>query len=629
MCGICGIISVENDARPDTAVVQRMTRALAHRGPDGEGIWTSADGRAILGHRRLSIIDLSPAGAQPMISADRKIAVTFNGEIYNYRSLRKELEGGGASFSSHTDTETLLHLWRKQGADMVEALDGDYAFALWDEDKKSLFLARDRIGVKPLYYAFVKGFFIFASEIGALLASGFVKFDIDEESLYHYLTYLVSPPGHTMVRGVKKLEPGTSLSLSSDGTMIKKRYWDPLPRTGKTNSEDLDVELEALFKSSVEKRMMSDVPVGILFSGGVDSTLNAGAFRDIAASAVNSFTVGMPGTRNDESAGARAMARHLGLNHHEIMITENDVRQALPAIASAEDEPIGDPVCLPLYFVSKLAREKGVTVLQAGEGADELFCGYAAYVKRLHAYRHYWRTLEKLPRFVPRILARATGGAAADALKRLGAGREFFMSAAVGFYESEKKDILSPELLSRVRGMDSYDVVEPLYRHLKAEVPEADFLSKMTYVELNLRLPELLLMRVDKMSMAHSLEVRVPFLDHKLIEFSLAAPESFKFRGGIPKEPIKRLAARYAPAKEIYKPKQGFGAPILQWLGGELGADMRRLLISSGHEFFNVPELLSRLDGGIRTTREAFQLWIIYNFLLWRQEKSALYGKMV
>lgn len=628
MCGIAGIVALRKNGEVPALALESMTRVMERRGPDAEGLWLSHDRKTGFGHRRLAIVDLSDAGAQPMSLPDGSAVVTFNGEIYNFPVLRRDLEAKGHVFRSGSDTEVLLHLYLDKGARMVEDLDGDFAFALYDARDGSVFLARDPAGVKPLCYAVTQDYFLFASDVRSILASGLVGREVDAETLYHYMTYLCAPPGRTMVAGISKLETATALKIHRDGRMQGGKYWDPLPGKATGSEASLDEELRSLFDDSVRKRMMSDVPLGVLFSGGVDSTLNAASFAAaLNGGPVDSFTVGMPGTPQDESGAALAMARHLGLRHHEVSITGDNVLEALRDITVMQDEPLSDPVCLPLYFVSKLARESGVTVLQGGEGADELFAGYAAYAKYMNAYQRYWKPLSHLPRAVPRMAARAVGLAAArsmaastaaENLSRMGRDEEFFMSSAIGFYEAEKNAVLSPDFARGVEGMNSYDVVRPLYARLAGT--EATFLQKMTYIDINVRLPELLLMRVDRMSMAHSLEVRVPFLDKKLIEFAMRVPDAWKLRHGIPKEPVKKLAARYAPHDAIYKPKKGFGAPLRDWFRGPLrGFCMEALTYEDAGAFFDLPLLRQRFEAGAKTTREAFQLWVVINFILWKK----------
>jgi asparagine synthase (glutamine-hydrolysing) len=631
MCGISGIVVLRKGAEVPTLALQSMTQAMEHRGPDAGGYWQSVDRKCGLGHRRLSIVDLSAAGVQPMTSRSGGATVTFNGEIYNFQELRVDLERKGHVFSSHSDTEVLVNLYVEYGEAMLDRMEGDFAFAIWDERRQKLFMARDRAGVKPFYYAITPDYFIFASELRALLASGLVERQVDDKALYHYMTYLVTPPGMTMVKGVQKLEIATCMTLDLSGNLSKRLYWDALPQTCDGSSADLDAEFATLFDDAVRKRTMSDVPVGVLFSGGVDSTLNAGSFgQAIAPRPVDTFTVGMPGTANDESIHARHMAKILGTRHHEVLISDQDVQDALGDIAFYQDEPLSDPVCLPLWFVSKLARAEGVTVLQAGEGADELFCGYSAYMRYIKSHQRMWRPLSQLPRSVPRMaggvgyrMARGNAALAAvsDALLRMGNDEEFFMSSAIGYYGGEKTASISGDFAHRMQGVSAFDVVRPLYDRLAKLAPKASFLQKMTYIDLHVRLPELLLMRVDKMSMAHSLEVRVPFLDHRLVEFSMRVPDAWKLRHGVPKEPVKNLATRFAPRDEIYRPKKGFGAPLQQWFKGGMGETARDLLTSSSSgadQWFNVAKIVNGLDQGYSASRPAFQLWVVYNFLLWK-----------
>lgn len=632
MCGICGIIALDVKDPVDEQALRRMTAALEHRGPDDGDIWISPKGYAGLGHRRLSIIDLSPAGKQPMILPDQSTAVVLNGEIYNYQTIRQNLLKRSHNFRSQTDTEVLLHLYEESGEGLVELIEGDYAFGIWDQNKLQLTLTRDRAGVKPLYYTVSQGYFLFSSEIRSLLASGMVPHDIDDTALYHYLSYLTSPPSQSLIKNVSKLEPGSMLMVGPERSVTKKRYWDPFPGQMTdlpTNDNELQDMFEELFENAVEKRLMSDVPIGVLFSGGVDSTLNAGVFKDkLAGKDVHSFTVSMPSTENNEGDQAAEMARHLGTIHHNVDIYDSDVLDNLDKITTFQDEPVSDPVCLPLYFVTQLAREHGVTVLQAGEGADELFCGYSSYMKYLAAYNKYWTLLDRLPRLVSK-----TGGAVAkmfasgkprvgriaDILQRHAQDYPLFLSSAIGYSETNKPNILAPDFLHSSQDTTSWDVVLPHYERLYKRAPEASFLQQMTFIELNLRLPELLLMRVDKMAMAHAIEVRVPFLDHHLIEFAMSVPDSFKLRGNVPKAPVKQMATRYAAKEKIYQKKTGFGAPIRQWLKGEIGKKFRDLLaLDDAEHYFNTPHIRSMLDARSWSKNEAFQLWVIFNFLNWK-----------
>ncbi len=608
---------------------------MAHRGPDGDGVWISDDNKTGLGHRRLAIVDLSEAGRQPMGNRDGSIQVTFNGEIYNHRELRSDLESRGFQFRSQSDTEVLPYLYEQYGEAMIERLDGDFAFGLWDSRKQKLILARDRAGLKPIYFTNLGNQFLFASEIKALLTHPGVARDIDEEALYHYLTFLVVPPPFTLFQGISKVHAAECLTLDlrDDGFQIRsRRYWEPLPNQCELQHSNLDGQFRDLFGRSVEKRLMSDVPVGVLFSGGVDSTLNAASFAAaIAPQKVRTFHVGVEGTKifDDETDFATSMALRLNTEHHQVRITESDLLDAMLGIARQQDEPLADPVCVPLYFVTKLARETGTTVLHAGEGADEIFCGYDKY-RRFMDYRdRFWSPLCRLPRFAHRLafelLKRGhskTCRKMADSILRMARRQEFFVSSSVAFYEYEKQSVLGRDFRNRHEHTDSFNVVSPMYDRVAEHIPNATFLQILTYIELQLRLPELLLMRVDKMSMLNSVEVRVPFLDRDLVDFALSAPESFKLRDGISKEPVKRMAAEFVPRDLIYRRKSGFGAPIQEWFASKLGRDMDDQLQADRHmlgQWFDVAALRKRLQQPPPTANDAFQLWVIYNFMLWRR----------
>lgn len=635
MCGILGILNIENKAPIEQSLLEAMSSAMAHRGPDGSGVWLQEDGQCGLAHRRLSIVDLSERGHQPMGTPDETVWLTFNGEIYNFPEMRQALEAKGYRFRSDSDTEVILYLYKEFGDRFFEKLDGDFAIGLWDRERRRLFLVRDRAGVKPLYYAHVDGRLIFASEIKAILKYPGIARTIDHEALYHYLTFLVVPPPLTLAKDINKLEAATSFILDPERGYIPRieKYWLPLPKVDHGRSfESFDEELEALFSRSVRKRLQSDVPVGVLFSGGVDSTLNLGSFgRLVAPEKVKTFTVGLDNAAglHDDSAIAREMARRMGSDHHEIRISDQDLISAAGKLAYLQDEPVSDPVAVPLYFVTKLAKEHGVTVLQAGEGADELFCGYANYRRFIRHHEKLWRPLSRLPRWISAAGAAALeasrnprGRKIRDVLARRAKGQEFFMSSAIAYYELEKQRILSPTMRANLAEMDSFDAVKPYYDRLQREQPDATFLQTITFIELQLRLPELLLMRADKMAMANAVEIRVPFLDRELMDFSMRVPDSYKLRDGISKEPIKRLALQFASRDEIFRPKTGFGVPIQHWFKGELGNSLlERLDADAGlvGSIFDVDSVRHHLRHGLRTVNEGFQLWVIYNLLVWQE----------
>lgn len=650
MCGIAGIISIGDDQPPiDVDVLDLMTDSMIHRGPDGRGVWLSDDRRVGLGHRRLSIIDLSPLGAQPMPNEDGKVWVTFNGEIYNYQILRETLEKKGHVFRSKSDTEVLVHLYEEFGEGMVNHLDGDFAYAIWDVNNKKLCLARDPIGVKPLYYSWAGPYFVFASELKALLKHPEIERTIDKEGLYHYLTYLAVPAPFSLIKGVKKLRAGESVTLDLSGNLNFTQYWEPLPGQCEIQTGRLDEQLEDLLFKSVRKRLISDVPVGVMFSGGVDSSLNALLFKDIIRpEKVHTYNLWMREPRyHDESYIAEQVSKCVGTDHHAMQF---DLKSFLDGLSESDyltfyqDEPLADPAALSVYFVSKLARETGRVVLQAGEGADEIFCGYDGYRNWLKREEKFWQPLCKFPKGAGslgykmiRHLDHPFSKKIADVLRRRGLGQEFFMSEAVGYYEHEKAPILSRSFKADAGRLDSFSLVQPYYERIRSAIPNPSFLQVMSYIELSLRLPELLLMRADKMSMANSIELRVPFLDRELVEFALSVPESFKLRDGISKEPLKRLASRRlasslehpiptalgASAKDVfYRTKTGFGAPIEDWLDSKLSKDLLEIIDEDKkdlEQYFDLDHVREMIRHGMVSVNRSYQIWALYSFILWKR----------
>ncbi|HVG20033.1 MAG TPA: asparagine synthase (glutamine-hydrolyzing), partial [Blastocatellia bacterium] len=579
MCGICGIYEY-GATEPDIthALVARMRDTLAHRGPDDAGVYVTEDRRVGLGNRRLSIVDLSPAGRNPMPNEDRTVWITFNGEIYNHRALRPALEESGHLYRSRTDTETIIHLYEERGLDFVRHLEGDFAIALWDHHERRLVLARDRIGVKPLYYTIAGGRLVFASEIKAILEHPAVRRDMDDEALYHYLTFLTTPAPQTLFAGIKKLPAGCLLTCDARGEVKVTRYWDAIvadPDPSLIRDERATAErIRQLLTESIEKRMMSDVPFGVFLSGGVDSTANVALMADLMDRPVRTFTVGFRDhPKYNEMEEARDVAREYGTDHHEVLISQQDLLEFLPALVFHQDEPIADPVCVPTYYLSKLAREAGTTVIQVGEGSDELFCGYRDYTYYLKFHDYLWRHASKFPAPARRALAAAgltllkagANGfpgrwrkAAPDLLRRLGSGEDLFWSGSMIFDESHKQELITPAARERMnaarngRGdISSHSIVrEDVERLLRAK-PDADQLERMIYQELKLRLSELLLMRVDKMTMATSVEARVPFLDHKLVEFAMTIPRGMKYRNGETKYVLKQALSGIIPDRVL------------------------------------------------------------------------------
>jgi asparagine synthase (glutamine-hydrolysing) len=634
MCGICGIWEYgATEGHIDLPLVVSMRDQMRHRGPDDEGALLFDERRGSLGFRRLSIIDLSPAGNQPMHGCTDRVWLVFNGEIYNHTSLREGLKNRGHVYRSLTDSETILHLYEERGLDFVNDIEGDFGIALWDTEREQLVLARDRIGVKPLYFYQRDGRFIFASEIKAILQHPAVTREIDEESLYHYLTFLTTPAPRTLFRNIQKLPAGHMLVVRRDGTTELKQYWDALPNTAPHNRSEAEhqEEILRLLRDSIRKRMMSDVPFGVFLSGGVDSSANVALMSELMSQPVRTYTVGFEDSDElNELDSARSVAKRFGTDHHEVIIGEKEMQKFLPELVFHQDEPIADPVCVPLYYVSKLARDTGTIVVQVGEGADEIFAGYDWFRKYLRINEVFWRHAQKFPDSVRRFAAESAKllletsfnkRTAIELIRRLGAGESLFWGGAIVFDEDFKREVLSKEMRARADGLSSYKAVRNHLEHIAQVRPDSDFASRMTYLELKLRLPELLLMRVDKMTMAASVEARVPFLDHHLVEYAMDLPVDLKIKGTSGKHILKRALEKVLPSDLLYRPKRGFGAPIREWFRGESGEVLGAMIMNSSirrRELFDYEFVAQLIDEHRRGARDwSFHLWALLNVSLW------------
>lgn len=626
--------------RVGVELVERMRDRVEHRGPDDSGARVFDEGRLGLGFRRLAIVDLSHAGNQPMRGCvEAGVWLVFNGEIYNHAELRAGLEQRGHVYHSRTDSETIIHLYEERGLDFINEIEGDFAIALWDSRRERLVLARDRVGVKPLYFTRAGGRLIFGSEIKSILAHTEVSAEVDEAALYHYLSFLTTPAPSTLFRGINKIPAGHMLVFARDGSVETIRYWDALPPDAGSNGagarvvseEEHRAEILRLLRDSIGKRMMADVPFGVFLSGGVDSSANVALMAEQMSRPVETFTVAYRDHAElNELDSARDIARRFETSHHEVLIGEREMLDLLPAMVFHQDEPLADPVCVPLYYVSKLARESGTIVVQVGEGSDELFSGYDKYVKYLRLYERFWRHAERAPRLARRaagalarpLVGAATGNAEGEELaRRFGAGEAPFWGAAVVFGEALKSRLVSPEMRARLGGLSSYEVVREDLGRVERERPGSDFLARMTYLELKLRLPELLLMRVDKMTMAASIEARVPFLDHKLVEYAMGVPRALKVEGKSGKHILKRALEEVLPRDVLYRRKRGFGAPVTEWFRGETGRELESRVMSSSlrrRDFLDYRFVARLFDEHRRGARDhGFHLWALLNLSLW------------
>jgi asparagine synthase (glutamine-hydrolysing) len=630
MCGIVGVFSFSASRfAVSSSLIERMRDTMAHRGPDGAGAWVAPSGKVGLGHRRLSIIDLSTAADQPMSNEDGSLRLVFNGEIYNHAEIRHELEalGGHQWRTDHSDTEMILHAFEQWGIEAIHRFRGMFAIALWDERERALWLIRDRIGIKPLYYSVHHGRITFASEIKALLQDPDQARSVNEEGLFHYLSFLTTPAPQTLFGGIEKLPNGTWMRVDEHGSITTRKYWDVLdhttPLTGVSEQEISERLMEEL-RTAVKLRKVSDVPVGVFLSGGIDSSTNAALFSEGEGGPVRTFSVGYDENYRgcvSELPRAREFAAKIGAKHRDRVLTQDDFLEFLPRMIQLQDEPIADPVCMPIYYVSKLAREERVIVCQVGEGSDELFWGYS-----------YWEQMWKLERWnrlpVPRTM-RALGLAALAAggrknsriyemLRRSAQGVPLFWGGAEALTQELKMQVLSPRLRKQFGSYTSWEAIRPLRSTFLAKAWEKTPVKWMTYLDLNLRLPELLLMRVDKMSMGVSLEARVPFLDHKFVALAMSIPEKLITQGGERKHVLKRAVDGVIPDEIIHRKKQGFGVPIYEWFFDKLGAYTRRELAAfcEATDFFDADAVMK-----IASDKEqGWNAWYLLNFVLWWRE---------
>jgi asparagine synthase (glutamine-hydrolysing) len=627
MCGIVGALVFDgSDFRISPSYLGKMRDTMPHRGPDGADLWIDNRGKIGLGHRRLSIIDLSTVANQPMANEDGSIQVAFNGEIYNHAEIRAELEaiGGHTWKTDHSDTEVIVHAYEQWGIECLHKFRGMFGIALWDGRQRQLWLIRDRMGIKPVYYSQHHGRITFASEIKALLADPQQRRGVDEESFYHYLSFMTSPAPRTLFDGIRKLPPATWLRISENGAMQEYRYWDiwqnSSPLQGMSD-DDIAARLLDELRTAVKLRKVSDVPVGVFLSGGIDSSTNAALFSEGESRPVRTFSIGYEGeydSYKNELHYARKVADFVGAEHHERLLTVDDLLNFLPRMIELQDEPLADPVCVPVYYVSELARKNGVVVCQVGEGADELFCGYPTWKLKLRLAKA--NRMLPFPRAVKNLglqglrLASKDKGHPYEALRRSAQGQPVFWGGADAFTDVQKHGVLSARMRRKFDGFTSWEALAPIWSRYQQGAYEHSDLNWMSYLDLNLRLPELLLMRVDKMSMGVSLEGRVPFLDHKFVELAMSVPTAVKTRNGELKHILKKAVRGVIPDEIIDRPKQGFGVPVYEWLFGRLGDRI-------DHELRSFCDQTDFLDWrGVQQLKAQGQgvpLWILLNFAMW------------
>ena len=619
MCGIAGIAA--RTPFNDRDLLVTMRDAMAHRGPDDAGIWWSADGRVGLSQRRLAIIDLSPAGHQPMSDATGEIWITFNGEIYNYQELRQTLLERGHRFRTATDTEVILEAYRAWGTECLDHLDGMFAFALYDTRRQHLFLARDRAGEKPVYYRHTDRALAFASELKALMADPTLHREMEPSAIDHFLAYGYIPGDLCILRGLKKLPAAHALVYRLDTGETKIwPYWRlPEPATdGIRSDEELAEELESLLRQSVRRRLIADVPIGILLSGGIDSSLVTALAAQVSDTPVRTFTIAFPGQgRFNEAEYARIVAERFGTQHTELP-AEADTLNLLPALARQYDEPIADPSVIPTYLVSRLIR-RHATVAIGGDGGDELFGGYWHYSWLQRAAR--WR--EAIPRWIRGMTSRVAADLAPVGMR----GRTYAIGAAGGaaeaiahvdmyFDRTARRRLLAPALHESAAR-------RPAPETMKTALCRSghSFVQQATRVDFSTYMVDDILAKVDRASMLTSLEVRAPWLDHKIIEFAFGrVPDRLRATKTESKVLPKRLGRKLLPPTLDLDRKQGFSIPIDRWLRGDMGRFVGEVLADADPRLFSRPQIARLQANQRRGLANGKRLFALTMFELWRRE---------
>lgn len=573
MCGVAGVIDFRNNPEIDNSLLNKMSDVIIHRGPDSEGQWLSENKKCGLAFRRLSIIDLSELGSQPMHSKDNRYHIVFNGEIYNHQHIRNDLENK-YTYKSKTDTETILYGYQEYGLDIFNKMIGMWGIAIWDSKEEKLLLCRDRVGVKPLYFYHKDNLFLFGSEIKSILQHPEVKRELNISELTNYLNYGMSSKNSSLFKNIRKVPSGHYLELNANQEITLKRYWSPYNGKFEYNSsEDIQATILEKLRDAIKIRMMSDVPFGVFLSGGIDSSLNVALMNELMDRPVDTFTVGFKELEKfNELEFANQIAKQFNTNHHEILIDSQDAMNILSDLPWYEDEPNADPVCIPLYYLSKLTKESGTTVVQVGEGSDEQFIGYKWMMRDYKFVNSYWKYYKNLPQplksltynSLKSLLESTNNHLIADILRRATYNEEFSWSGTSIFSPSHLKYLLSDDYLNEVLTPANYGA--ELHKEAYSLKNDANYLERLLFVELNQRLAEILLMRVDKIGMAHSIEARVPFLDHRLIEYTISIPDKFKVPNFTePKYLLKKAVEEILPHNIIYRKKMGFAAPVDNW----------------------------------------------------------------
>lgn len=643
MCGIAGFLTPRVSAARDQSILRMMTDAIANRGPDDSGIWFDESTGVMLGHRRLAIVDLSPAGHQPMASASGRFVLVYNGEVYNHLDLRAELEAAGVaqSWRGHSDTEVLLAAFERWGVpEALSRFNGMFALAVWDRTSETLTLARDRLGEKPLFYGRAGGALLFGSELKALTAHPDFERTVNRDALALYLRYNYVPSPHCIWAGVRKLPPGHYVEVRYRGGHVGEpvSYWDfrKIASEGAArplaDTPELVDDLETLLMDAVGRQMSGDVPFGAFLSGGIDSSLIVSLMQAQSQQPVQTFTIGFNEVEYNEAEHAKAVANHLGTRHTELYVSAADALAVVPSLASMWDEPFSDPSQIPTYLVSAMTREH-VTVSLSGDGGDELFGGYNRY----NVGMRLWRGGQRIPRPLRRAAAASASSlaalAAANAAVRLFPARVRPMGLADRLHKVG--DVLGEDTIEGVyrrltrSGMDPDQVLQGGWHEAAGEPSVSDWPDVrqfMMYTDARTYLPDDVLVKVDRASMAVGLEARAPFLDYRVVEYAWRLPMSAKVRGGVSKHILREVLARHVPRSLTERPKMGFAIPVGDWLRGPLRMWAEDLLAEErvARDGFFRPAAVSALWRDYQAGKSGLQagLWGLLMFQAWWAENQ-------
>lgn len=626
MCGISGFFNYSNTSvQNGDGLIRKMNKRMELRGPDDTGIWVNERKNVFLGHQRLSILDLSKAGHQPMHSAKATHSVVFNGEIYNYQELKGQLTEH--EFRSNTDTEVLLELYAQRKESFLSELRGMFAFAIWNEEESELKLARDRAGQKPLYYSIQNGVFAFSSQLSSLLELPWIKRELDEEALYHFLTFNHLVPPYTMFKGIKKFEPGHEMVVGKEGIISYKPYWRLDLKPSTKSSEQLEREVFEKLNSSVEYRMISDVPVGAFLSGGVDSSAIVAMMSKRTSTPIKTYSIGFEGQEDyDELDYAREIANSFGTDHIEKVVKAEDFKRLLPEIVSIFDEPIADSTCIPIYFLSQLAKENGTKVILTGDGADELYGGYSNWKKYNKIYPYY-QAYSKLPTAVKKGVSFLyeqydKASPTYEMMKRSEKKQDLFWSGAKGFKESTKHEFLSEGFLSKAERFDSFSIIADLKKDFAElnDTEQSEYINWLCYTGLRNIIPNLYAHRLDKLTMAHSVEGRSPFLDHDIIQSAFSIKGNLKIKDNEAKYILKKSLEKILPDEVLYRKKKGFCVPLKEW-GTDIMVDYleEELETFCNHVDLFKEEKLRMILNNVKSgkSNNTNMLWTVYFLIQW------------